>query len=60
MYVNEDKLFQALKNKKNIDKKDSLGRTLLMDCAENGDIDNVKKLIAAGADIQEKLSIVVD
>lgn len=52
MYVNEDKLFQALKNKKNIDKKDSLGRTLLMDCAENGDIDNVKKLIAAGADIQ--------
>ncbi len=52
MYIDEDKLFQALKNKKNIDKKDSLGRTLLMDCAENGDIDNVKKLIAAGADIQ--------
>lgn len=52
MYIDEDKLFQALKNKKNIDKKDSLGRTLLMDCAENGDLDNVKKLIAAGADIQ--------
>lgn len=52
MYVDEDELFQALKNKKDIDKKDSLGRTLLMGCAENGDIDNVKKLIAAGADIQ--------
>lgn len=52
MYVNEDELFQVLKTKKNINKKDSLGRTLLMGCAENGDIDNIKKLIAAGADIQ--------
>ncbi|MBE6353374.1 ankyrin repeat domain-containing protein [Treponema sp.] len=52
MYVNEDELFQALKNKKDIDKKDSIGNTLLMGCAENGDIDNVKKLITAGADIQ--------
>ena len=52
MYINEDDLFQVLKNKKNIDKKDSLGNTFLMGCAENGDIDNVKKLIAAGADLQ--------
>ena len=52
MYINEDDLFQVLKNKKDIDKRDDLGRTFLMGCAENGDIDNVKKLIAAGADIQ--------
>lgn len=52
MYVDEDKLYQVLKNRKDIDKKSSLGNTLLMGCAENGDIDNVKKLIAAGADIQ--------
>ena len=52
MYVNEDDLFQVLRNKKDVDKKDSLGNTFLMGCAENGDIDNVKKLIAAGADIQ--------
>lgn len=52
MYVNENDLFQVLKTKKNIDKKDSLGRTLLMGCAENGDIDNIKKLVVAGADIQ--------
>jgi len=52
MYIDEDKLYQVLKNRKDIDKKSSLGNTLLMGCAENGDIDNVKKLIAAGADIQ--------